>query len=87
MSFPYFSLIRKYMQFIIENYNGGPVGIETIAAGISEERDSVEETIEPYLIKEGFLDKTPRGRVLTKKSFEHLGIEVIGDVIMQGDLF
>jgi holliday junction DNA helicase RuvB len=65
---------HRYLKFIITNYNGGPVGIETIASGIGEERDSIEDTIEPYLIQKGFVDKTPRGRVLTKMAIDYLGI-------------
>ena len=65
----------KYLNFIIKNYNGGPVGIDTISAGLSEERDSIEDTIEPYMIQCGFVNKTPRGRVLTVNAYRHLGIE------------
>lgn len=65
---------RKYLEFIANNYNGGPVGIETLAAALSEQRDSIEETIEPFLIQNGFVQRTPRGRVLTIKAFDHLGI-------------
>jgi Holliday junction DNA helicase RuvB len=64
---------RRYLQFILDHYQGGPVGIETIAAGLSEQRDSLEETIEPYLIQSGFLQRTPRGRVATPAAFNHLG--------------
>lgn len=63
---------KTYLSFIAENYNGGPVGIETISAGLSEERDSIEDTIEPYLIQIGFIAKTSRGRVLTKKALQHI---------------
>lgn len=65
----------KYLRFIIDNYNGGPVGIDTISAGLSEERDSIEDTIEPFLIQQGFINKTPRGRVITQKAYNHLNIE------------
>lgn len=65
---------HRYLQFIAENYAGGPVGVDTIAAGLSEQRDSLEETIEPYLLQIGFLQRTPRGRMLTPKAFQHLGI-------------
>ncbi len=65
----------KYLMFIINNYHGGPVGIDTISAGLSEERDSIEDTIEPYLIQCGFLNKTPKGRVLTDIVYNHLGIK------------
>lgn len=64
----------RYLKFIAENYRGGPVGIDTIAAAISEEKDSVEDTIEPFLIQKGFVEKTPRGRVLTEVAFKHLGL-------------
>ncbi len=65
----------KYLKFIIENYDGGPVGIDTISAGLSEERDSIEDTIEPYLIQQGFINKTPRGRVATQNAYKHLKID------------
>jgi Holliday junction DNA helicase RuvB len=65
---------HRYLNFIATNYNGGPVGIETIASGIGEEKDSIEDTIEPYLIQKGFVDKTPRGRVLTKIALDYLKI-------------
>jgi Holliday junction DNA helicase RuvB len=65
---------HRYLSFIAYNYNGGPVGIDTIASGISEEKDSVEDTIETYLIQKGFIEKTPRGRVLTKSALKYLGI-------------
>jgi Holliday junction DNA helicase RuvB len=66
---------KKYLKFIIENYSGGPVGIETISAGISDDVGSIEDTIESYLIRIGFLEKTPRGRVATHKAFSHLGYQ------------
>jgi len=62
----------RYLEFIAEKYNGGPVGVETISAGLSEHRDSIEETIEPYLIQQGFLQRTSRGRVLTEFALSHL---------------
>lgn len=65
---------RKYLNFIIEHYNGGPVGIDTIAAGLSEQRDTIEETSEPFLMQKGFIQRTPRGRQLTKTAYEHLGL-------------
>lgn len=64
----------RYLKFIATNYRGGPVGIDTIAAAIGEERDTVEDTIEPYLIQQGFVEKTPRGRVLTDTALKHLGV-------------
>jgi len=60
---------HRYLRFIAENYRGGPVGIETIASAISEEKDTVEDSIEPYLIQQGFIEKTPRGRVITEKTW------------------
>lgn len=65
---------RRYLNFIAEHYGGGPVGIETIAAGLSEQRDSIEETIEPFLIQLGFIARTPRGRMLTNTAYNHLGL-------------
>jgi Holliday junction DNA helicase RuvB len=65
---------RRYLLFIAEKYSGGPVGVETICAGLSEQRDSIEETIEPYLLQLGFIQRTPRGRVLTSHAFSHLGL-------------
>jgi len=63
---------HRYLRFIAVNYSGGPVGIDTIASAIGEERDSIEDTIEPYLIQKGFVEKTPRGRVLTKIAMDYL---------------
>ena len=65
---------RKLLLTIIEKFNGGPVGLGTISASIHEEKDSIEEIIEPYLIQIGFLDRTPRGRVATQRSYDHFGI-------------
>ncbi len=65
---------RRYMRFIAENYGFNPVGVETVAAALSEQRDTLEETIEPYLIQRGFLQRTPRGRVLTPQAFTHLSL-------------
>ena len=66
------------LKCIIENYDGGPVGIETIAAAVSEERDTIEDVYEPYLMQLGFLGRTPRGRVATKLAYDHLGISQTG---------
>jgi hypothetical protein len=60
---------HRYLRFIAENYRGGPVGVETISSAISEEKDTVEDSIEPYLIQQGFIEKTPRGRVITEKTW------------------
>jgi len=70
------SLDRRYLNQIARNFGGGPVGIETIAAALSEPRDAIEEIVEPYLIQNGFLQRTPRGRVLTNVAFSHLGLAV-----------
>jgi len=69
---------RKLMLTIIEKFNGGPVGLGTISASIHEEKDSIEEIIEPYLIQIGFLDRTPRGRLATPLAYEHFGIKAHG---------
>jgi len=65
---------RRYLTTIALNYGGGPVGIETIAAALSEPRDAIEEIIEPFLIQKGFIQRTPRGRLLTSHAFRHLGL-------------
>jgi Holliday junction DNA helicase RuvB len=69
------SLDRRYLGMIARNFGGGPVGIETIAAGLSEPRDAIEDIIEPYLIQQGFIQRTPRGRVLAVNAWRHLGLE------------
>lgn len=66
---------RRVLSTIIEKYNGGPVGLSTIAASISEEPDTIMDVVEPYLLQLGFIDRTPQGRVATKKAYEHLGIK------------
>ena len=68
---------RKYLKIIAENYAGGPVGVETISAAMSEARDALEEVIEPYLLQQGFIQRTPRGRMITEKAWTHLGIKQI----------
>jgi Holliday junction DNA helicase RuvB len=65
---------RRYLTVIAMNYGGGPVGVETIAAALSEPRDAIEEIIEPFLVQQGFLQRTPRGRMLTAHAFKHLGL-------------
>jgi Holliday junction DNA helicase RuvB len=78
---------RRYLQFIAMHYNGGPVGVETIAAGLSEQRDTLEETIEPFLLQCGLLQRTARGRVLSDTAYAHLGMDMpkrASDI--QGDL-
>ncbi|HKK30769.1 MAG TPA: Holliday junction branch migration DNA helicase RuvB, partial [Alphaproteobacteria bacterium] len=65
---------RRYLTVLAEHYGGGPVGVETIAAALSEARDAIEEVIEPYLMQEGFVARTPRGRMLTGQAWGHLGL-------------
>lgn len=65
---------RKILRSIIEKFDGGPIGIETLAAVVSEEKDTLEDVYEPYLIQEGYLKKTPRGRMATRRAYEHLGL-------------
>src|SRR5207253_10726470 len=65
---------RRYLSAIALNYGGGPVGVETLAAALSEPRDAIEDVIEPYLIQCGLLQRTPRGRLLTSHAFRHLGL-------------
>jgi holliday junction DNA helicase RuvB len=67
---------RRYLRCIAENYAGGPVGVETVAAALGDERDVIEEVIEPYLIQEGFVQRTSRGRVLTRGAFRHLDLSM-----------
>ena len=67
---------RKLMLTILEKYNGGPVGVGSLSAAINEDEDAIEDIYEPYLIQIGFLDRTPRGRMATRKAFEHFRISV-----------
>ncbi len=66
---------RRYLALLAENYGGGPVGVETIAAALSESRDAIEEVIEPFLLQQGLLQRTPRGRMLGQKAWRHLGLD------------
>ncbi len=75
---------RRYMVLLAENYGGGPVGVETISAALSEARDSIEEVIEPFLLQQGLIQRTPRGRMLAAKAWAHLGLEAPKG---QADLF
>ena len=65
---------RRILEVIIDRYDGGPVGIESLAASLSEDRDTLEEVCEPYLMQAGLLQRTPRGRVATRRAYEHLGL-------------
>ncbi|WP_336978594.1 Holliday junction branch migration DNA helicase RuvB [Brevundimonas nasdae] len=84
------SLDRRFLKALIENYGGGPVGMDTLAAAIAEARDAVEDVIEPYLLQQGFIMRTPRGRMACAKAYAHLGLSApaqpaVGPV--PGDLF
>jgi holliday junction DNA helicase RuvB len=81
-------LDMRYLQMIAHNFGGGPVGIETIAAGLSEPRDAIEDIIEPYMIQQGFIQRTPRGRILTANAWKHLGLQAPKELeAMQINLF
>ena len=69
------SLDRRYLETIANGFGGGPVGVETIAAALAEPRDAIEEIVEPFLIQQGFVQRTPRGRLLTPNAFRHLGLD------------
>jgi Holliday junction DNA helicase RuvB len=69
------SMDRRYLRHIIENHAGGPVGVETIAAALSEERDTIEDVVEPFLMQQGLLHRSPRGRMVTEGAYRHLGLE------------
>ena len=77
---------RRYLELIAEAYGGGPVGIETLSAALSEARDAIEEVIEPYLLQQGLIQRTPRGRMLAQAAWRHLGIDAPRDAT-QGRLF
>jgi Holliday junction DNA helicase RuvB len=77
---------RRYLRCIAENYAGGPVGVETMAAALGDQRDVIEEVIEPYLMQEGFVQRTPRGRMLTEIAFRHLDLPVPTSLPGQLDL-
>ena len=69
---------RKLLNAIIEKFDGGPVGLENLAAAIGEEKETIEDVIEPFLIQQGFLQRTPRGRIATQRAYLHLGFQVGG---------
>jgi Holliday junction DNA helicase RuvB len=68
------SMDRKFLETILHKFDGGPVGIETLAAALGEEKDTLEDVYEPYLVKEGFVDRTPRGRIATRRAYEHFNL-------------
>lgn len=78
---------RRFLKALIENYGGGPVGMDTLAAAIAEARDAVEDVIEPYLLQQGFIQRTPRGRMACAKAYAHLGLGEPPKVPQAGDLF
>ena len=67
-------LDRRVLYIIIEKFDGGPVGLDTVAASVSEESDTIMDVVEPYLLQLGFIDRTPRGRVATARAYEHLDV-------------
>ena len=76
---------RKLLQTIIEKFMGGPVGVDNLAAAIGEERDTIEDVLEPYLIQQGYLQRTPRGRMATAIAYRHFGLKVASH-LANGDL-
>jgi holliday junction DNA helicase RuvB len=78
---------RKLLLALIDRFSGGPVGVDSLAASISEERGTIEDVIEPYLIQQGFMMRTPRGRMATKHAYLHFGLNVPEKIILQRDLF
>ena len=81
------ALDHRYLRCIAQNYGGGPVGVETMSAALSEPRDAIEEIIEPYLLQQGFIARTPRGRMLTAQAFAHLGLSAPAQHAAQFPLF
>ncbi len=77
---------RRYLHCIADHYGGGPVGVETLAAALSESRDTLEEVVEPYLLQQGMIQRTPRGRMLARAGFRHIGIEPPREALVQLDL-
>ena len=65
---------KKYLHLLITKYNGGPAGLSTLAVSLSEDKQTIEEFVEPYLLQSGFIKKTSQGRIVTKKAYEHLGL-------------
>jgi Holliday junction DNA helicase RuvB len=78
---------RKLLLAILQKFDGGPVGVDSLAAAISEERDTIEDVLEPYLIQQGFIMRTSRGRVATKTAWHHFGLEAPKDLVQADDLF
>jgi len=81
------ALDRRYLSVLIENYGGGPAGVETLAYAIAEARDSVEDVIEPFLMQQGFIQRTPRGRLACARAYLHLGLVPPPTPAVQPQLF
>ncbi|MEW5728621.1 MAG: Holliday junction branch migration DNA helicase RuvB [Pseudomonadota bacterium] len=77
---------RRYLSCIATNYGGGPVGVDTLAAALSESRDTIEEVVEPFLLQQGLIQRTPRGRMLSAAGFKHIGLNPPKEVLVQLDL-
>jgi Holliday junction DNA helicase RuvB len=77
---------RRYLTCIAQHYGGGPVGVDTLAAALSESRDTLEEVVEPFLLQQGLIQRTPRGRMLSASGFRHIGLNPPQDVLVQLDL-
>jgi len=80
-------LDRKLLLAMMEHFQGGPVGLDTLAAAISEERGTVEDVLEPYLLQQGFIMRTPRGRVVTHKAYSHFGLQPPRPTAVTEDIF
>ncbi len=77
---------RKLLQAVVEKFGGGPVGLDNLAAAIGEERDTIEDVLEPYLIQQGYLMRTPRGRVATMLTYQHFGLKAPASMV-SGELW
>ena len=77
---------RRYLKMIADHYGGGPVGADTLAAALSEQRDTIEDVIEPYLLQQGLIQRTPRGRMLSPSGFRHIGLTPPKDLDRQKSL-
>ena len=78
---------RKLLLALIDKFDGGPVGIDSLAASISEERGTIEDVIEPFLIQQGFIIRTPRGRIATRQAYSHFGLKIPEKVTLQKSIF
>jgi Holliday junction DNA helicase RuvB len=78
---------RKLLEAVVHRFDGGPVGLDNVAAAIGEESSTIEDVIEPYLIQQGYLQRTPRGRIATQAAWKHLGLTPPARTATSGDLF